>query len=73
MGGETGEEREEERREKGAHQHRRQAERAEFVQSGEEKAPGRACSLPVLKGAYRKDDEGLFIRDQSGRAKGNKF
>ena len=43
-------------------------------QPGEEKAPGRPSSgLPVLKGGYRKDGEGLFIRACRDRMKGNGF
>ncbi|GAB0190213.1 hypothetical protein GRJ2_001486600 [Grus japonensis] len=43
-------------------------------QPGEEKAPGRSnCGLPVPEGAYRKDGEGLFIRECSDRTRGNGF
>ena len=50
-----------------------QAERVGGVQPGEGKAPGRpCCGLPV-KGAYRKDGEGLLIRECSDRMRGNCF
>ena len=51
-----------------------QAERAGAVQPRGEKAPGRFyISLPVHEGAYRKDGEGLIIREYSGRTRGNSF
>ena len=50
------------------------AERVGVVQPGEEKGPGRpCCSLPVLKGAYKKDEEELFCRACSNRTIGNSF
>ncbi|GAB0185611.1 mitochondrial enolase superfamily member 1 [Grus japonensis] len=48
--------------------------RVGIVRPGEEKAPGRSNSgLPVPEGAYRKDGEGLFIRECSDRTRGNGF
>lgn len=46
-----------------------QAERAGVVQTGEEKAPGRAhCNL---KGADKKEGEGFLIQADGHRTKGN--
>ncbi|GAB0188964.1 hypothetical protein GRJ2_001361700 [Grus japonensis] len=51
-----------------------QAERAAIVQPGEKVAPGRSnCGFPVSEGAYRKDGEGLFIRECSDRTRRNGF
>ncbi|GAB0176015.1 hypothetical protein GRJ2_000066700 [Grus japonensis] len=48
--------------------------RVGVVQPGEEKALGTPySSLPVSKGAYRKDGEGLFMRECSDRTRGNGF
>ncbi|GAB0194862.1 hypothetical protein GRJ2_001951500 [Grus japonensis] len=48
--------------------------RVRIVQPGEKAAPGRSnCGLPVPEGAYRKDGEGLFIRECSDRTRGNGF
>ncbi|CAN0000740.1 unnamed protein product, partial [Bubo scandiacus] len=45
-----------------------EAEKAGIVQPGEEKAPGGSYqSFQYLKGAYRKDVEGLFTRACSDR------
>ena len=53
---------------------RGQAERVGALQPGEEKDPTRPySSLPVPEGAYRKAEEGLFIRAGSDRTRGNGF
>ena len=49
-------------------------ERVGVVQPGEEKAPRRpSSSLPVLKGGYRKDGEGLLIRECRDKKRGYSF
>ncbi|GAB0180497.1 mitochondrial enolase superfamily member 1 [Grus japonensis] len=51
-----------------------QAERVGLVQPGEKAALGRSnCGLAVPEGAYRKDGEGLFMRECSDRTRGNGF
>ena len=45
-----------------------------MVQPGGKAAPGRSnCGFPVPEGTYRKDGEGLFIRECSDRTRGNGF